>query len=27
MTASVPFASLILPHLTQLTPYQAGKPL
>ena len=27
MTASVPFASLILPHLTQLEPYQAGKPL
>src|SRR4030066_755635 len=27
MTASVPFASLILPHLTQLSPYQAGKPL
>ena len=23
----VPFTSLILPHLTQLTPYQAGKPL
>ena len=27
MAASVPFSSLILPHLTQLTPYQAGKPL
>jgi histidinol-phosphate aminotransferase len=27
MAASVPFTSLILPHLTQLTPYQAGKPL
>jgi histidinol-phosphate aminotransferase len=27
MTASAPFTSLILPHLTQLTPYQAGKPL
>jgi histidinol-phosphate aminotransferase len=27
MTANVPFNSLILPHLTQLTPYQAGKPL
>ena len=27
MTANVPFASLIQPHLTQLTPYQAGKPL
>jgi histidinol-phosphate aminotransferase len=27
MTASIPFASLILPHLTQLEPYQAGKPL
>jgi histidinol-phosphate aminotransferase len=27
MAANVPFNSLILPHLTQLTPYQAGKPL
>jgi histidinol-phosphate aminotransferase len=27
MTAGVPFTSLIQPHLTQLTPYQAGKPL
>jgi histidinol-phosphate aminotransferase len=27
MAASTPFTSLILPHLTQLTPYQAGKPL
>ncbi|MGA9756411.1 MAG: histidinol-phosphate transaminase [Desulfobaccales bacterium] len=27
MAASVPFTSLIAPHLTQLTPYQAGKPL
>ena len=27
MAASVPFTSLVLPHLTQLTPYQAGKPL
>src|SRR5512135_1038956 len=27
MTASVPFASLILPHLTQVEPYQAGKAL
>ncbi|MBM4300660.1 MAG: histidinol-phosphate transaminase [Deltaproteobacteria bacterium] len=27
MTASIPFTSLILPHLTRLTPYQAGKPL
>jgi histidinol-phosphate aminotransferase len=27
MAASVPFSSLILPHLAQLTPYQAGKPL
>ncbi|PIU52831.1 MAG: histidinol-phosphate transaminase [Deltaproteobacteria bacterium CG07_land_8_20_14_0_80_60_11] len=27
MAASVLFTSLILPHLTQLTPYQAGKPL
>ena len=27
MAASVPFTALILPHLTQLTPYQAGKPL
>jgi histidinol-phosphate aminotransferase len=27
MTASTPFAALISPHLTQLTPYQAGKPL
>lgn len=27
MAASVPFSSLISPHLTQLTPYQAGKPL
>jgi histidinol-phosphate aminotransferase len=24
---SVPLTSLIVPHLTQLTPYQAGKPL
>ncbi len=23
----VPFTSLVLPHLTELTPYQAGKPL
>ena len=27
MAAGVPFTSLIQPHLTQLTPYQAGKPL
>jgi histidinol-phosphate aminotransferase len=27
MAANVPFNSLISPHLTQLTPYQAGKPL
>ncbi len=27
MAASAPFTSLIVPHLTQLTPYQAGKPL
>jgi histidinol-phosphate aminotransferase len=27
MAASVPFTSLVSPHLTQLTPYQAGKPL
>ena len=27
MVASNPFTSLIVPHLTQLTPYQAGKPL
>ncbi|MGO8763386.1 MAG: histidinol-phosphate transaminase [Desulfobaccales bacterium] len=27
MAASVPFTTLVLPHLTQLTPYQAGKPL
>jgi len=27
MAASAPLTSLILPHLTQLTPYQAGKPL
>jgi histidinol-phosphate aminotransferase len=27
MTTSAPFTPLILPHLTQLTPYQAGKPL
>jgi histidinol-phosphate aminotransferase len=27
MAASAPLSSLILPHLTQLTPYQAGKPL
>jgi histidinol-phosphate aminotransferase len=27
MTASAPFTSLIVPHLTQLKPYQAGKPL
>jgi histidinol-phosphate aminotransferase len=27
MAASNPFTALILPHLTQLTPYQAGKPL
>jgi histidinol-phosphate aminotransferase len=27
MASSAPFTSLILPHLTQLTPYQAGKPL
>jgi len=27
MAASTPFTSLISPHLAQLTPYQAGKPL
>jgi histidinol-phosphate aminotransferase len=27
MAASTPLTSLVLPHLTQLTPYQAGKPL
>ena len=27
MAASVPYTSLISPHLSQLTPYQAGKPL
>ncbi|MFZ5449319.1 MAG: histidinol-phosphate transaminase [Thermodesulfobacteriota bacterium] len=27
MAACTPFTTLILPHLTQLTPYQAGKPL
>jgi histidinol-phosphate aminotransferase len=27
MAANAPLSSLILPHLTQLTPYQAGKPL
>jgi histidinol-phosphate aminotransferase len=27
MAARVDLTSLILPHLTQLTPYQAGKPL
>jgi histidinol-phosphate aminotransferase len=27
MTANTPFTSLILPHLAQLSPYQAGKPL
>ncbi|MCK9375419.1 MAG: histidinol-phosphate transaminase [Syntrophobacterales bacterium] len=27
MAASAPLSSLILPHLSQLTPYQAGKPL
>jgi histidinol-phosphate aminotransferase len=27
MSASTSFNALILPHLTQLTPYQAGKPL
>jgi histidinol-phosphate aminotransferase len=27
MSASNPLTALILPHLTQLTPYQAGKPL
>jgi histidinol-phosphate aminotransferase len=27
MAASTPFTALISPHLAQLTPYQAGKPL
>ncbi len=27
MAAGIPFTSLVQPHLTQLTPYQAGKPL
>jgi histidinol-phosphate aminotransferase len=27
MAASTPLTGLVLPHLTQLTPYQAGKPL
>jgi histidinol-phosphate aminotransferase len=27
MAAGVPFTTLIQPHLTQLAPYQAGKPL
>jgi histidinol-phosphate aminotransferase len=27
MAASTPLSTLILPHLTHLTPYQAGKPL
>jgi histidinol-phosphate aminotransferase len=27
MAAPIPFNSLILPHLAQLRPYQAGKPL
>jgi histidinol-phosphate aminotransferase len=27
MTAKSPFSALIQPHLTQLSPYQAGKPL
>jgi histidinol-phosphate aminotransferase len=27
MAACTPLTALVLPHLTQLTPYQAGKPL
>jgi histidinol-phosphate/aromatic aminotransferase/cobyric acid decarboxylase-like protein len=27
MVSRVPIASLVHPHLAQLTPYQAGKPL
>ena len=27
MAASTPLTTLVLPHLTELTPYQAGKPL